>query len=255
MASVHNRTEHWSGGLWFSGGRALYVGPAFNTEVHAHHAVQVCLALHGRMRLRSGPGAKWASRTAAVIPSDVPHQLDGCGSTVALLYLDPESDTAGNLLQGYISAGIAPLPQRMARGFSQARRMMEHCIPEKSDDLLEAVVRALVPGGSAPRTREPRLARALTLLRAAPDHRVAVVEVARAAGLSASRLAHLFRAQTGLPIRRDCLWLRLGDGLRELARGVSATEAAHAAGFADSAHFTRTCRRMLGITPSLLRRV
>lgn len=255
MAGVHSRIEHWSGGLWFSGGRALYVGPAFNTDVHAHHAVQVCLALGGRMRLRSGPGAKWASRTAAVIPSDVPHQLDGCGSTLALLYLDPESDTAAKVLQGHLSTGLAPLPRSMARGFSQARWMMEQCIPETADDLLERVVRVLVPAGSGPPLLEPRLARALTLLRAAPDHHVAVAEVARAAGLSASRVAHLFRAQTGLPIRRYCLWLRLGDGLRELARGVSATEAAHAAGFADSAHFTRTCRRMLGITPSLLRRM
>ena len=34
--------------------------------------------------------------------------------------------------------------------------------------------------------------------------------------------------------------------------GVSWTEAAQAWGFADSAHLTRTCRRMFGIAPSML---
>jgi len=79
-----------------------------------------------------------------------------------------------------------------------------------------------------------------------------LAELATAVGLSPSRLAHLFRAQTGLPVRRYLLWLRLGDALQQLAHGVSLTTAAHAAGFADSAHFSRTFRAMLGITPSAL---
>jgi hypothetical protein len=35
-------------------------------------------------------------------------------------------------------------------------------------------------------------------------------------------------------------------------QGRSWTEAAHDAGFADAAHLTRTCRRMIGLAPSML---
>ena len=35
-------------------------------------------------------------------------------------------------------------------------------------------------------------------------------------------------------------------------RGASLTEAAHLAGFADSAHLSRTFRAMFGVAPSLL---
>ncbi len=41
---VRSGLRTWSGPLWLSGGRALYVGPAFDTGMHAHHAVQVSIA-------------------------------------------------------------------------------------------------------------------------------------------------------------------------------------------------------------------
>lgn len=39
----------------------------------------------------------------------------------------------------------------------------------------------------------------------------------------------------------------------ESLRHVDATRAAHLAGFADLAHFSRTCRRMLGHSPTTMR--
>jgi AraC-like DNA-binding protein len=44
--------------------------------------------------------------------------------------------------------------------------------------------------------------------------------------------------------------LRLTQALQYVAKGVRLTEAAHAAGFSDSAHFSRTFRTLLGIDPS-----
>ena len=64
------------------------------------------------------------------------------------------------------------------------------------------------------------------------------------------RLQHLFRDQVGVPIRRYLLWHRYLTALSLLADGASVTRAAHAAGFADSAHLTRTAVRMNGFTPT-----
>ena len=72
----------------------------------------------------------------------------------------------------------------------------------------------------------------------------------RIAHLSESRLQHLFREQVGVPIRRYLLWHRYLTALSLLADGASVTRAAHAAGFADSAHLTRTAVRMNGFTPT-----
>jgi AraC-like DNA-binding protein len=104
----------------------------------------------------------------------------------------------------------------------------------------------------AGRPLEPRIERALAVLRDAPDRHMSAGDLSRAVGLSSSRLAHLFRQHAGLPVRRYLLWLRLADALREIMRGTSLTHAAHTAGFADSAHLTRTFRRMFGLAPSVL---
>ena len=68
--------------------------------------------------------------------------------------------------------------------------------------------------------------------------------------MSQSRLQHLFRDQVGVPIRRYLLWHRYLTALSLLADGASVTRAARAAGFADSAHLTRTAVRMNGFTPT-----
>ncbi len=74
--------------------------------------------------------------------------------------------------------------------------------------------------------------------------------VARVGNLSASRFRHRFAAQVGLPFRRYVLWRRLRLAVVEMNRGADATTAAHAAGFADLAHFSRTLKAMFGVTAS-----
>ena len=53
-----------------------------------------------------------------------------------------------------------------------------------------------------------------------------------------------------MPFRRYRAWQRLRAAIREVAGGSSLTAAAHAAGFADQAHFTRSFRRTFGAPPS-----
>ncbi len=79
--------------------------------------------------------------------------------------------------------------------------------------------------------------------------------VVRQSHLSASRFRHLFAEEIGLPFRRYVLWRRLRLAVIEIQAGADATAAAHAAGFADLAHFSRTLKAMFGVTGSQARRL
>ena len=85
------------------------------------------------------------------------------------------------------------------------------------------------------------------------DRRIGLTEAAEAVNLSPGRLRHLFVEHTGLPFKTYLLWLRLTRAVEHFAAGVSLTQAAHDAGFSDSAHLSRTFRRMFGISPAALR--
>jgi AraC family transcriptional regulator len=85
------------------------------------------------------------------------------------------------------------------------------------------------------------------------DKPLSLEDAAAHVGLSTGRARHLFVESTGLPFRTFLLWLRLSKAVELFAAGASLTDAAHGAGFSDSAHLSRTFRRMFGITADSLR--
>lgn len=80
-----------------------------------------------------------------------------------------------------------------------------------------------------------------------PDHWRAST-IADELNLSESRFLHLFKAEMNIAWRPYLLWRRLLCAINSLQRGLSATEAAHVAGFSDSAHLSRTFRNNFGMT-------
>ena len=74
---------------------------------------------------------------------------------------------------------------------------------------------------------------------------------ARAVGLSESRLTHLVSESLGAPPRRWSAWFKLKRAIGETALGGrNRTQAAHRAGFVDSARLTRTCKQLMGVAPA-----
>lgn len=73
-------------------------------------------------------------------------------------------------------------------------------------------------------------------------------EVAKRLSLSESRFLHLFREELGIAWRPYLLWRRMICAIQAILNSSSATEAAHLAGFSDSAHLSRTFRNNFGMS-------
>lgn len=240
------RAYIWEGG-WVGVGRASAIVPP-----HAHHAVQISLALDGELRVQQ-PGQDWVAAPGAVVLPDEPHSFDPAGRLVAMLFMDPECREGRWLRQSYRQP-ISPIPaERFACCLPGLQTFVERPMSaEETTALVLHMVRNLCVGPPPVRKIDPRVRHALELIRMSDASRIALSEVAASVFLSPSRFAHLFTESLGLPFRRYVLWRKLSRALQFVGRGSSMSAAAHASGFSDSAHLTRTFYQMLGLPPTAM---
>lgn len=256
MSNIHEnelifRPRHsWSGSLFLWNDQSFYIGAASDSTIHATHDVTVCVSMHGTFRLLTSAG--WRYYQAAIIPPDLPHIFDGRGAQLMLLYFSSEALKSHRLLY----AGNEPhaVPQKMLLRFLPCFRnyLDNGCTGEEATEFCGDFLRGLARTGFPRLALDSRVAHALEWFQADPTRRFTAAEISSEVALSASRFAHLFREQIGLPVRRYLLELRMRSALLQVAHGASLTTSAHSAGFADSAHLSRTFHRMTGIAPSSL---
>jgi AraC-like DNA-binding protein len=80
--------------------------------------------------------------------------------------------------------------------------------------------------------------------------RCSVNDLANRLGLSYHRTSHFFTEAVGIPMRTYQLWQKLYKAGGPLLAGASLTEAALAAGFVDSAHYSSAFQKAYGRAPS-----
>ncbi|MBI2383975.1 MAG: helix-turn-helix transcriptional regulator [Gammaproteobacteria bacterium] len=240
----------WTGKAVIGSGWALFAGAAGDHAPHRHHAVQLAVGVRGPIRLWAR-GAGDLAAAAAVIPADLPHRLVPDPAPVLLLYVERES-RLGRRLDERCGGRARPLGAAAAQDLAAPLRdpqSVDATALDRAVSLILGTAKRQSPDGFA----DARIARSLAELPRPLPAALAAATLARQAGLSASRYAHLFRAHTGMALRPYLRWLRLQHALAEIARGRTLTEAAYHAGFADSAHLSRTFRRTFGIAPRALR--
>lgn len=227
-------------------------GTGMRTSLHSHHAWHLMLGLDGPLQIRTSARAAPVAARAVLTRPGVPHAADANGHEVLVIFVKPESQVGARLRarRGEGVEILAPaIVERMRAAFRSARTR---------EELNADAARALAELGieeRRPSFRHPAVQRVLRHLRdSAPGADESLEALASLSGLSASRLMHVFTAEVGIPLRPYLRWLKLERAALALAAGVPTADAAHAAGFADAAHMTRSFRAMMGTTPAALRR-
>ena len=236
--------------LW--GARTLFLGRALGLSAHRNAVAVLCAGVDAPFDVARDPKRSedgyFTCRTA-LIPANTLHHLRCGEGTMAFLYVDARSEDYKRLAasmamrHGRFSAQLSNEPSYLA--LLAALRDDAPWLETRS--ALAAALDLPSPGRG-----DERIATALHNLRVRPEDAHTLDEVARKANLSASRFLHLFKATTGVPFRRYRIWARMGAAVRSMAAGQSLTEAAFAAGFSSSSHFSAAFREMFGLPPSQL---
>jgi AraC-like DNA-binding protein len=234
--------------LWhFDRGWSVFAGPLGRNAPHSHSTAVYLAGLYGKFRLRVA-GSAWQSCRAAVVRAGTTYEFDIAGEPLGVLYLEPDTGRAESLMplmwQAEETAGalIGDGDVSYLRSLFEQRPGLDD-LRLSTDDLLGFASRR------SRRAMDPRIERSLVMLQQ-PDADASLAQLAAAAQLSPSRFQHVFTAEVGVPFRRYRLWQRLRTAIKEASLGATLTDAAHAAGFADQAHFSRTFRSAFGAPPS-----
>ncbi len=241
----------WQGGSLWIGRQAGHSLP------HAHHGIQISLTLDaptGKLLLRSGVDSEWSVFRAAIVMPNRLHEFDGLGGSVAQIFIEPETIQGRILLDRYAMSDITALPPEIVDAATAL--LGAHFSKEMDDDALIAASQRIVDTLTGPLPirpmGNPRIAAAIDFISQRMSSSISLQDVAAAVHLSPSRLRHLFVQETGITFRGYVLWLRINRAVAVMMNGRSWTEAAHETGFSDSAHLSRTFRRMFGINPAML---
>jgi AraC-like DNA-binding protein len=211
---------------------------------HAQHGVALFIATEGEVTV-SEMGSDPICGQTVIVPAHCEHAVEARGPVIGICF-DPERMPR---IHGFARAAGRPtlLDGKLAhrlRGLAHAHRATW----ERADVLRGIADEAHAMFDAAPQRFDRRVLEAATMIRAGDQH--AGEQLRRT--ISAAHLQALFARDIGTSMRTYRVWHRLWRALRAFSTG-DATSAAYAAGFADLAHFSRTCRRMLGYSPTSLR--
>lgn len=216
------------------------IGHLMSNRPHRHISASWLVGLDGPFRLQVA--GQWRTTSAALVAPDVEQSLDPRNTRMWCAQLDPDSGFWRALqprLAGEPSVDI-PVPDASFPASG----------PDDCDAVREAMRAAVQCLGGSPEPMDPRVREVCEYLRAEMPERVDVGQLGAAVSLSSSRLSHLFRQQTGVPLRRFLLHLKMNRVLAHWERGKSMSQLATEAGFYDQPHFVRTARDMFDALPS-----
>ena len=234
--------------VWLKPGILIIYGSSLDAENHQHNAIQVVWPSGKTVCQLEGQ----ALAGPLVINSQVEHELHMASGWVLLI--EPQCELGEQLSEYLAQQPAITIP---------VDSYMEGIEPKQEDNpamLLAPLFSMLGIKATYDRTT---LANGITdkrieTLLANLDHCLPgdcqkpigwrANEVANQLSLSESRFLHLFREQMGIAWRPYLLWRRTICAIGAITKGKSATEAAHIAGFSDSAHLSRTFRSLFGIS-------
>jgi len=224
--------------VWYD--RTLYLsGVPMPLRTYTVPGDQFVVCLQGQFRVRADNGEEFTCRSVLLRAGTTVYMenVDSREAIPAAYYLSPVS-------QDYFV--VKEDMQREVDGNHYHHRNEEEIIreftrlrdnPASAAEAYEVLNRLVVPSNPADPTRaiDERLVTVMRRIKETVRDNVPIKDLA---------------AEIGAPITRFRLRYRLFVGVIYLSMGSSITEAALAAGFASTAHFSKTFRAMMGIQPS-----
>lgn len=235
--------------------RAIYVGSSPDHAPHAHHAVQICIGLHKGIAVQNYKAQSIHTGQCIVIFEDVPHKVLAKDNQIVVIYLEPEDSHNQQFLTALRqtrSDGINTLPLTGKELGSISQHLCADVDIDKVWKTVNEAVGLVYSPSPSLRPEDKRVRAVIDIIASQRGSAVDLAFLSSKVFLSPSRLTHLFKQEVGIPISRFIVWWRVRAAIEQLSMSATLTEAAHASGFSDLPHMSKTFKQLFGFAPSSL---
>lgn len=235
--------------LWNS--RVMFATNSMQTDFHSHYAATLAISLEKNITIETDLG-KEDYRVALVGPNTY-HRTISPGVEMVALLIDPESYEFGSIAESISSGEVKRLDIQNFLPLIDTLWSLYYgnLSDHEATELQLNLLRTVYPFDTLKTSVDPRIQKIAKRIRMEVPNSIRMKEIGKDFSISEDRLIRLFKENLGIPLRRYLLWVRILRAVKELKAGNNLTDAAHAAGFSDSAHFSRTFKENFGFIPSL----
>ncbi|WP_379210792.1 helix-turn-helix domain-containing protein [Paenibacillus sp. GCM10012303] len=232
----------------------LVLTDTIDADIHKHLFLQATISLQDTFEME----VEGTLRTCGgiVLDSNVSHRLDGQGQPLLLLLMDSTSTLAAGFKKQIGDRGYGVFPDEKAAAAAEFVRSFSHTVADSTayNRFLTQLLELLGVRYVQPAMADPRVLELIGILKEGESDDHSVRYFAGKLGLSGSRLSHLFKEHTGIPLSGYILLSKLQKAIYLILNGMSITEAALTAGFDSPSHFAAASKRLLGMTPRDIRK-
>jgi AraC-like DNA-binding protein len=229
----------------------LYMGLLPNISEHAHSTAVIALSLNGEnISARSGSDHQWKDHQAYFLPANIPNEMRQYENPIACIFIEPDSDLYQQFLKqhGFDKNCLSPYRHHLQDLRSTLNTFVES--PSNPDEFSLSVVETLHGLNQPLKEIDQRVISCAGIIKEHIGDNLSANELASLFDISERQLSSLFKRDMGLPIRKYRLWSRLKNVAQLVNDGRLITDAAIESGFSDSAHFSNSCRKLLGLKPT-----
>ncbi len=228
----------------------LYFGPIPELGVVQYSAPVLRIGLNDGFYVRFSKG-DWVKYECIFIPAGVTHEVFPAKGVVAKYWVEKESNHYPFFLkQLFLEPKATEHQKNLMLTFQY---IYDNELSYKDARvILNSMFQTQIP---KMQDIDSRVKKICEIIRREPDYNFSIEYLASEVDLSASRLLHLIKMETGTSYRKFRMWQRLRYAISILGATHSLTYAAVEAGFNDASHFTRCFKARYGVPPSSVHRV
>lgn len=217
---------------------------------HSHWLIQLFLSLDGKLKMKVD--SQEIECNCIVINHNIPHTVITDGKPYYTLVFGVTSEY-GNDLSAKLGNESYWICDEMGIDILQkeGQKLVDNTTKEQYYAFLKQL-RAYLKITKYAQKYDERIIELIESLETCDCHNHAIALFAKKVNLSTSRLAHLFKAETGIPLKSYLSLHQMNKAFDALLNGNTVTGAALSSGFDTPSHFASTVKRMTGMTATKL---